>query len=138
MNNTPFLGRVGLFDGGCFISRDKVLKKLYIFCFNSFRFPNYHDSKQTNKKKTYFFFIFPFFRDFRFLVSFLVSGCRLYFSPLLRKDICKYIILFLGKSGKKILNEALKSWKFDYEEKKSLTSEESIIVKISNLRKKNV
>ena len=50
----------------------------------------------------------------------------------------KYIILFLGKSGKKILNEALKSWKFDYEEKKSLTSEESIIVKISNLRKKNV
>ena len=33
----------------------------------------------------------------------------------------KYIILFLGKSGKKILNEALKIWKFDYEEKKSLT-----------------
>ena len=50
----------------------------------------------------------------------------------------KYIILFLGKSGKKILNDALKSWKFDYEEKKSLTSEESMIVKISNLRKKNV
>ena len=50
----------------------------------------------------------------------------------------KYIILFLGKSGKKILDDALKSWKFDYEEKKSLTSQESIIVKISNLRKKNV
>ena len=49
----------------------------------------------------------------------------------------KYIILFLGKSGKKVLNEALKNWKFDYEEKKSLTSNESIIVKISNLRKKN-
>ncbi len=48
----------------------------------------------------------------------------------------KYIILFLGKSGKKILNEALKSWKFDYEEKKSLTNDESMIVKISNLRKK--
>ncbi len=28
----------------------------------------------------------------------------------------KYIILFLGKSGKKILNDALKIWKFDYEE----------------------
>ena len=27
----------------------------------------------------------------------------------------KYIILFLGKSGKKILNDALKIWKFDYE-----------------------
>ena len=50
----------------------------------------------------------------------------------------KYIILFLGKSGKKILNEALKTWKFDYEEKKSLTNDESIVIKISNLRKKNV
>ena len=50
----------------------------------------------------------------------------------------KYIIIFLGKSGKKILNEALKIWKFDYEEKKSLTNDESIIIKISNLKKKNV
>ena len=49
----------------------------------------------------------------------------------------KYIILFLGKSGKKILKDAMKSWKFDYEERKSLTNEESIIVKISNLKKKN-
>ena len=30
----------------------------------------------------------------------------------------KYIILFLGKSGKKILDDSLKSWTFDYEEKK--------------------
>ena len=30
----------------------------------------------------------------------------------------KYIILFLGKSGKKNLNDALETWKFDYEEKK--------------------
>jgi len=49
----------------------------------------------------------------------------------------KYIILFLGKSGKKILNEALKNWKFDYEEKKSLTNDKSIVIKISNLKKKN-
>jgi len=49
----------------------------------------------------------------------------------------KYIILFLGKSGKKILKDALKLWKFDYVEKKSLTNDESIVVKISNLRKKN-
>ena len=49
----------------------------------------------------------------------------------------KYIILFLGKSGKEILNEASKNWKFDYEEKKSLTSNESLVVKISNLEKKN-
>ena len=49
----------------------------------------------------------------------------------------KYIILFLGKSGKEIMNEALKKWNFDYEEKKSLTSDESLVVKISNLKKKN-
>ena len=48
----------------------------------------------------------------------------------------KYIILFLGKSGKKILEDALKIWRFDYEEKKSLTNNDSIIVKISNLEKK--
>ena len=48
----------------------------------------------------------------------------------------KYIIVFLGKSGKKILNDALKFWKFDYEKKKSLTNDGSLIVKISNLKKK--
>ena len=49
----------------------------------------------------------------------------------------KFIVLFLGKTGKKILNESLKYWEFDYEEKKSLTNPESIVIKISNLRKKN-
>ena len=49
----------------------------------------------------------------------------------------KYIILFLGKSGKEILKEASKKWKFDYEKKKSLTNAESLVVKISNLKKKN-
>ena len=49
----------------------------------------------------------------------------------------KYIILYLGKTGKKILSEALKTWSFDFEERKSLTNDDSIIVKISNLRKKN-
>jgi len=50
----------------------------------------------------------------------------------------KHIILFLGKSGKKILDDAFETWIFDYEEKKSLTNGESMIVKISNLRKKKV
>ena len=47
----------------------------------------------------------------------------------------KYIILFLGKNGKKNLKETSKKWQFDYEEKKSLTSDESLVVKISNLKK---
>ena len=33
------------------------------------------------------------------------------------------------------LKDAMKNWKFDYEERKSLTNDESIIVKISNLKK---
>ena len=49
----------------------------------------------------------------------------------------KYIILFLGRSGEEILKDAKKKWSFDYEEKKSLTSDRSIVIKISNLKKKN-
>jgi len=31
----------------------------------------------------------------------------------------------------------MKKWEFDYVEKKSLTSEGSLVIKISNLKKKN-
>ena len=48
----------------------------------------------------------------------------------------KEIILFLGKNGKELLDEALSKWQFEYKKKKSLTSEDSFILKISNLRKK--
>ena len=50
----------------------------------------------------------------------------------------KYIILFLGKTGKTVIDNARENWNFDYEKKKSLTSNQSLIVKISNLKKKNV
>jgi len=49
----------------------------------------------------------------------------------------KYIVMYLGKSGKKILNDVSKKWKFDLEKKKSLTNEESVVIKISNLKKKH-
>ncbi len=48
----------------------------------------------------------------------------------------KYIVMYLGKSGNKILKEVSTKWKFDIEEMKSLTSDESSVVKISNLKKK--
>ena len=48
----------------------------------------------------------------------------------------KYIILFLGKNGKEILQDAMLDWKFKYEEKKSITSSASTIIKITNLEKK--
>ena len=47
----------------------------------------------------------------------------------------KYIIMYLGKSGKKIMKDVSTKWKFDLEEMKSLTSDESSVVKISNLKK---
>ena len=46
------------------------------------------------------------------------------------------IILFLGKTGKEILSEALTKWEFQYKEKKSITNDNSLIIKISNLKKK--
>ncbi len=47
----------------------------------------------------------------------------------------KYIVMYLGKSGKKILKDVSKKWEFDIEEMKSTTSDESSVVKISNLKK---
>ena len=48
----------------------------------------------------------------------------------------KSIILFLGKNRKNILSEGLSKWQFEYKEKISLTSKESSVIKIYNLKKK--
>ena len=48
----------------------------------------------------------------------------------------KNLIMFMGSTGKKILNETLKEWDLDFEEKKSLTSEDSFILNIKKIRKK--
>ncbi len=57
---------------------------------------------------------------------------------LVQKNFRKYknIILFMGKSGRKILNETLKIWELDYEEKKSLTNKDSFLLNIKNMEKK--
>ena len=49
----------------------------------------------------------------------------------------KNLIFFMGKSGKKVLNDTLKKWDLDYEERKSLTSEDSFILNIKKIKKKN-
>ena len=48
----------------------------------------------------------------------------------------KNIILFMGSSGRKTLNEILQNWDLDYEEKKSLTNDDSFILNIKNIKKK--
>ena len=57
---------------------------------------------------------------------------------LVQKNFGKYknIILFMGKSGRKILRDSLKIWNLDYEEKKSLTSKDSFLLNIKNMEKK--
>ena len=48
----------------------------------------------------------------------------------------KNIILFMGSNGRKILNDTLQNWDLDYEEKKSLTNDDSFILNIKKIRKK--
>ena len=48
----------------------------------------------------------------------------------------KNIILFMGSTGRKILNDTLREWELDFEEKKSLTNDDSFILNIKKIRKK--
>ena len=57
---------------------------------------------------------------------------------LVNQNFNKYknIIFFMGNRGRKILNDTLKEWDLDYEEKKSLTSDNSFILNITKIEKK--
>ncbi|MDB9810942.1 16S rRNA (guanine(527)-N(7))-methyltransferase RsmG [Candidatus Pelagibacter sp.] len=48
----------------------------------------------------------------------------------------KNLILFMGKNGEKILEETLDKWDFDFEKRKSITSEDSFLLNIKNIKKK--
>ena len=57
---------------------------------------------------------------------------------LINENFKKYknIIFFMGNSGRKILNDTLQEWDLDFEEKKSLTNEDSFILNIKKIKKK--
>ena len=59
---------------------------------------------------------------------------------LVQKNFYSYknLILFMGKNGKQTLKENLKNWDFDYSEKKSLTSVDSFLLNIKNIKKKKL
>ena len=42
----------------------------------------------------------------------------------------------MGKNGEKILEDTLNDWNFDFEKKKSITSEGSFLLNIKNIKKK--
>jgi 16S rRNA (guanine527-N7)-methyltransferase len=48
----------------------------------------------------------------------------------------KNLILFMGRNGKNILEETLKDWDFEYKEKKSITSVDSFLLNIKNIKKR--
>tara|TARA_B100001093_G_C26439096_1_gene847300 strand:- start:74 stop:631 length:558 start_codon:yes stop_codon:yes gene_type:complete len=57
---------------------------------------------------------------------------------LVDKNFEKYknLILFMGASGKQVLNDTLKEWDLEFEEKKSLTNEDSFLLNIKRIKKK--
>ena len=57
---------------------------------------------------------------------------------LAKKNFKKFrsLIIFLGKNKKNVLEKTLNNWSFDYKEKISITSSESKIIQICNLKKK--
>ena len=76
----------------------------------------------------------------------LVSGSILAraFKPLpvildlVEKNFKKYtnLIVFMGKNGKQLLEDSIKKWEFEYKERKSLTSNDSFLLNIKNIKKK--
>ena len=50
----------------------------------------------------------------------------------------KNIIFFMGSSGRKILNDAHREWDLDYEEKQSLTNDDSFVLNIKRIKKKSL
>ena len=58
---------------------------------------------------------------------------------LVYKNFSSYtnLIVFMGKNGEKTLKEAQENWEFDFEKKKSITSKDSFLLNIKNIKKIN-
>jgi len=66
------------------------------------------------------------FKPLPVILELIYKNCKSY----------KNLILFMGKSGKEILNKTLKEWELDFEIKKSITSEDSFLLNIKKINKK--
>jgi 16S rRNA (guanine527-N7)-methyltransferase len=58
---------------------------------------------------------------------------------LIYKNFKRYqnLVLFMGKSGKEVLEKTLKDWELNFEIKKSITNKDSFLLNIKNIEKKN-
>ena len=63
--------------------------------------------------------------------------------PIILDLVCKNfsgyknLIVFMGKNGEKTLEETLINWDFDFEKKKSITSKDSFLLNIKNIKTKH-
>jgi len=63
--------------------------------------------------------------------------------PIMLDLVCKNfssyknLILFMGKNGETILEKTSADWDFDFEKKESITSKDSFLLNIKNIKKKN-
>jgi len=57
---------------------------------------------------------------------------------LVHKNFSSYnnLVIFMGKNGKQLMKEASKKWDFEYKEKRSITSKDSFLLSIKNIKKK--
>ena len=58
---------------------------------------------------------------------------------LVYKNVFKFknLIFFMGKSGKQIFENSKKNWEIEFTEKRSLTNEDSFLINIKKIKKKN-
>ena len=58
---------------------------------------------------------------------------------LVCKNFSRYsnLVLFMGKNGKKIFENSLKTWDLEHTEKKSLTNKDSFLLNIKKIKKKD-
>ena len=57
---------------------------------------------------------------------------------LVEKNFQNYsnLVVFMGKNGKQLLKDSIKVWEFEYKKKRSLTSKDSFLINIKNIKKK--
>jgi len=58
---------------------------------------------------------------------------------LVCKNFSRYsnLVLFMGKNGKKVFENSLKTWDLEHTEKKSLTNKDSFLLNIKKIKKKD-
>ena len=56
---------------------------------------------------------------------------------LVEKNFKNYsnLVVFMGKNGKQLVEDSIKKWEFEYKKRRSITSEDSFLINIKNIKK---